>query len=78
MGREKHIVMARAGFHHTVWAKAKAASGHRLGQVILGDGLAGGDLVPVAHSGGVVAVLGKILAEACILASDGILHRYRH
>jgi hypothetical protein len=68
--------MARGGCHPTVWAKAVFS--HSLGQIILGDSLTGGDLVTVAHGGGVVAVLGEILAEACILASNSILQRYQH
>jgi hypothetical protein len=65
-------VMARGGCHHTGWAKV--VSDHSLGQIILGDSITGGDLVSIAHGGGIVAVLGEILAEACILVSDGILH----
>lgn len=68
--------MARLGFHHTVWTLA--VSDRSLGQVIMGDCLTGGDLVSVAHGGGVVTVLSEILAEACILAGNGILHRYQH
>jgi hypothetical protein len=68
--------MARAGCHHTGWAKV--VSGNSLRHVIMGDSLTGGDLVSVAHGRGVVTVLREVLAEACILASDRVLHRYQY
>lgn len=67
-------IMARARFQHTVWAIT--LSGNNLCQVtITGGGRLSGDLLWVAHGRGVVAVLSQILAEARILASDGVLHK---